>query len=100
MYATLGLAAVHGLREILGDEGALTKLAGHYRSMLQLALAASHARWNDAWTLEEVDAGLYQNLERPVDKALRPLLVYALRRLHGREPLPGGPAWVYGISST
>ena len=106
VHALLGLAALHGLREQLGlPEHDVERRADDLREQLQDASAELDLDWRaspgappglapleevEDWTREQA----VQGLDTHRAGQLRPLLVYALCRLHGELALPGGPGWV------
>jgi hypothetical protein len=91
--AILGLGAVHGLRELLGEPEAFEDLRRACADAIA-RLVPPGADGGAPW----VEAALRQ--PRALAEArLRPLLVLALRTARAAEPLPAGPAEILAATS-
>lgn len=97
--AVIALGAIHGLRERLGDPGLFDEaLQGHRADLATAAAFLGHldvdGATGDQWT-RQVDAAVHSRPRDPGRRLIRPLLVRALRTLHGTEAVPVGPEWVF-----
>jgi len=97
-WAVLGLGAIHGVREHIGQPDAFSELREVYQKTItevfpQLVKLSS-IRPNKAWSLDDLEKRMLKSGE-PKNEFIRPLVTLALWNMHGLEPVPGGIRWVY-----